>query len=658
MQDDTIVIEDGDDHERVSRDRVVPAPSPLTIGDDNNTADSTREGDTNTPNRIKADNTTTVCSRKPHLYGLDMTALPTKGLVDIPTLNSKRLPTGVLTNRIFGPEPRPPQGRTVLQPKENLRSGQKPRVETSVDDISPPDEQHSRDVGVQYKAEILDKPRETKRPSGLTTPSEPAFKPGDDVSSPPHGVAPPPAARTAREVRRKPVVRDDIIPTPQWVVEEPHGVVSEDINHPHGGPNPTMDATYTVPTQAHVEDCNARRTINVQHDDSTSPKRSTHTKATHSKCFVEIKTPKGDSAPRKTTSSALGRTDAKPSHKPSVEKEATDSVEEKLETHSRLEPSIVDVDDNRALSHGLGKDAGTDTPAVINPYKGGTKTDIESQYRTSDVRREPSGRGSTKQYSDSHEGSTANTRVEITPSPEIKLISLGQKKKPMKPTPAKSSGESNRVESALEYKPPSGVSVDSQTTPIRPGDSKHSTLIEPPCWGDASLDHQSQSPNRGRRVHFASPPSVVIPPLHWEQGVKDHSQPSGSEPSPSNMDVRNLKSDRDSHRPSRRFAPPQSETEGLGQGIVSDNRRTVGVRSKPLVSSDTNVGADEFVIDKVVGHAYADDGELLYHVMWFGYPPEEDTWEPTYNLPRSHILRYLKRHKLTIPPSISQARTG
>lgn len=70
-----------------------------------------------------------------------------------------------------------------------------------------------------------------------------------------------------------------------------------------------------------------------------------------------------------------------------------------------------------------------------------------------------------------------------------------------------------------------------------------------------------------------------------------------------------------------------------------------------------------FVIDEVVDHninqgprhRYSKAGEALYRVRWYGYQPDDDTWESTGQLPRSKILSYYWSRKLPIPDTIDQA---
>ena len=84
--------------------------------------------------------------------------------------------------------------------------------------------------------------------------------------------------------------------------------------------------------------------------------------------------------------------------------------------------------------------------------------------------------------------------------------------------------------------------------------------------------------------------------------------------------------------------------------------------SYPSVVVDT----EEFVIDKVVDHKlnknrrhkFANVGEPLFRVRWYGYEPDQDTREPVRHLPRSNILQYVKRADIDKPVNIDHAIDG
>ena len=64
--------------------------------------------------------------------------------------------------------------------------------------------------------------------------------------------------------------------------------------------------------------------------------------------------------------------------------------------------------------------------------------------------------------------------------------------------------------------------------------------------------------------------------------------------------------------------------------------------TQPMSSSSSAAAAiaPEYVMESIVDHGYADDGELLYRIRWYGYAADQDTWEPVRHIPRSHIVRF------------------
>jgi Chromo (CHRromatin Organisation MOdifier) domain len=53
------------------------------------------------------------------------------------------------------------------------------------------------------------------------------------------------------------------------------------------------------------------------------------------------------------------------------------------------------------------------------------------------------------------------------------------------------------------------------------------------------------------------------------------------------------------------------------------------------------------VIDRLLSHARADDDSCwLLRVRWASYGPDEDTWEPAFELPEALVRRYEKRKGL------------
>ena len=66
----------------------------------------------------------------------------------------------------------------------------------------------------------------------------------------------------------------------------------------------------------------------------------------------------------------------------------------------------------------------------------------------------------------------------------------------------------------------------------------------------------------------------------------------------------------------------------------------------------------EFVVDHLTDHGYTHDGELVFGVRWYGFPPDQDTDEPLNHLPRSKVLQYCNRRGIPLFEAITQAQAG
>ena len=65
---------------------------------------------------------------------------------------------------------------------------------------------------------------------------------------------------------------------------------------------------------------------------------------------------------------------------------------------------------------------------------------------------------------------------------------------------------------------------------------------------------------------------------------------------------------------------------------------------------------EEYVIDHIVSHGFANDGALYYKCKWYGY--DEQTWEPTRHIPRSQIVSYYHRIRQPLPSDINNTQVG
>ena len=66
----------------------------------------------------------------------------------------------------------------------------------------------------------------------------------------------------------------------------------------------------------------------------------------------------------------------------------------------------------------------------------------------------------------------------------------------------------------------------------------------------------------------------------------------------------------------------------------------------------------DFKVKKSRRNRYAKYGQNLYKVLWHGFVPEEDTWEPTHHLQRSKIIKFYQKRKQPIPSDINNAVNG
>ncbi|MGH0053543.1 MAG: DDE-type integrase/transposase/recombinase [Sphaerochaetaceae bacterium] len=73
---------------------------------------------------------------------------------------------------------------------------------------------------------------------------------------------------------------------------------------------------------------------------------------------------------------------------------------------------------------------------------------------------------------------------------------------------------------------------------------------------------------------------------------------------------------------------------------------------------ETQKENQEYVMGKIVNMGEDANGQPLFEIKWYGYPSEDNTWEPVSHIPRSHIVRYCKRKSLDLPENIRDAQVG
>ena len=80
---------------------------------------------------------------------------------------------------------------------------------------------------------------------------------------------------------------------------------------------------------------------------------------------------------------------------------------------------------------------------------------------------------------------------------------------------------------------------------------------------------------------------------------------------------------------------------GNTSGTIGSAPRHKRVHWSPEVE-DPRLRQEEYVVDRIVDVGRDAQGGKMYRVRWFGYLPEDDTWESEGNIPKHFIRRYLR----------------
>jgi hypothetical protein len=70
------------------------------------------------------------------------------------------------------------------------------------------------------------------------------------------------------------------------------------------------------------------------------------------------------------------------------------------------------------------------------------------------------------------------------------------------------------------------------------------------------------------------------------------------------------------------------------RSVTTDNDKEEGYEGVPT---------DEFVFERITEMKMLNDRTLRYKVRWYGYGPEDDTWEPSAHLPAASLRHYHRR---------------
>jgi Chromo (CHRromatin Organisation MOdifier) domain len=202
-----------------------------------------------------------------------------------------------------------------------------------------------------------------------------------------------------------------------------------------------------------------------------------------------------------------------------------------------------------------------------------------------------------------------------------------------------------RISSDRITRAPSPVTLDTEPrSPVSP------ESISPPAFAEersqaSPLGVRTESPSLTGPVTTTSPTEAPMQDSPTSGPSTDHgasSTASLGRPPTSILSRRNPGAHpRRSGRRVRFTLPRQAHSD---LPIRVEQRQPRRSREEP------HPGDREFVVEKLVGAANGEDGQHLYRVRWWGYDPEEDTWEPAEQLPAHFIWRYWRSRGLSTPP--------
>jgi Chromo (CHRromatin Organisation MOdifier) domain len=116
------------------------------------------------------------------------------------------------------------------------------------------------------------------------------------------------------------------------------------------------------------------------------------------------------------------------------------------------------------------------------------------------------------------------------------------------------------------------------------------------------------------------------------------------------MDLIRVSSDRIPSSPS---SLPESEAElylGNRPDVLPSEDEVSSQPLEPDIEAPRDPGDEEYVVERQVGLRREADGSESSKVRWFGYYREEDTWEPSANLPSYMVQKY--RRRVGLPANI------
>lgn len=75
--------------------------------------------------------------------------------------------------------------------------------------------------------------------------------------------------------------------------------------------------------------------------------------------------------------------------------------------------------------------------------------------------------------------------------------------------------------------------------------------------------------------------------------------------------------------------------------VLVDSDTVPDAENRNNKSSDPTSAEKQWVIEKVIDHGVAEDGEEIFRVKWYGF--KKPTWEPNQNIPYNVVECYFRR---------------
>ena len=168
-------------------------------------------------------------------------------------------------------------------------------------------------------------------------------------------------------------------------------------------------------------------------------------------------------------------------------------------------------------------------------------------------------------------------------------------------------------------------------------DRRHTFTAKPlDTWGRA-LDKNQRKISLTRRAV----PVVITDPTRYANGT-----PTGTEEIIGGH-VAKLASmctlDPSLLRPPVRPSPPSPAVD-----ISSQHASTTPSEAK-MRPPPTDESTNTYVVEALTGHKPGADGTPLFRLRWYGYAPDDDTWEPAKHIYYNTVVRFCRRQRIPVP---------